>query len=241
MTYPCHGITAGERASLYTPRVTQTSPAPTPVDAMLAAAQTMDERALRAELRDRSRELGVDVVVTDVVLPFLNAVGRAWERGDCSVAAEHFASQVVRSWLTGAALTDAGASTTATDPVVLACPPGERHDLGLLCFHVLLARAGVPSRFLGSDTPLPGLADVARVAGASGVIVAATRARVFEAHGGALRVLARHYPLFIGGAGADADLAGRVNATLLPADMRRSVAQVVRWHHGDAVDLTVSA
>lgn len=208
---------------------------------MLAAAHIMDERALRAELRDRARDLGVDVVVTDVVLPFLNAVGRAWERGDCSVATEHFASQVVRSWLTGAAQSDAPTATTATDPVVLACPPGERHDLGLLCFHVLLVGAGVPSRFLGSDTPLPGLADVCRVVGASGVIVAATRRRVFEAHGGALRVLARHYPLAIGGAGADADLAQRVDATLLPADMRRSVAQVVRWHRGDAVGLTVSA
>ncbi|KGN41792.1 hypothetical protein N801_04495 [Knoellia aerolata DSM 18566] len=212
---------------------------------MLAAAQTMDERALRAELRQQARDLGVAVVVTDVVLPFLNAVGRAWERGDCTVATEHFASQVVRSWLNSVALSDADTSATATataiDPVVLACPPGERHDLGLLCFHVLLVGAGVPSRFLGSDTPLPGLADVCRVVGASGVIVSATRSRVFEAHGGALRVLARHYPLAIGGAGADADLAERVNATLLPADMRRSLAQVVRWHRGDAVGLTVSA
>ncbi|MFW5471081.1 cobalamin B12-binding domain-containing protein [Knoellia sp. CPCC 206435] len=221
--------------------MTLPSPASTSVDAMLAAAHTMDERALRAELRDRARDLGVDVVVTDVVLPFLNAVGRAWERGDCSVATEQFASQVVRSWLTGAAQSDAPTATLTTDPVVLACPPGERHDLGLLCFHVLLVGAGVPSRFLGSDTPLPGLADVCRVVGASGVIVAATRRRVFEAHGGALRVLARHYPLAIGGAGADADLAQRVDATLLPADMRRSVAQVVRWHRGDAVGLTVSA
>ena len=212
----------------------------TPVDAMLAAARAMDERTLRAELRDNARELGVDVTVTDVVLPFLNAVGSAWERGDCSVATEHFASQVVRSWLTGAALVDTDASSTATDPVVLACPPGERHDLGLLCFHVLLVRSGVPSRFLGSDTPLPGLADVCRVVGASGVIVAATRRRVFEAHGGALRVLARHYPLALGGAGADAEVAERVGATLLPADMRRSLAQVTRWHRGDA-SVTASA
>jgi len=201
----------------------------------------MDERALRAELRDQARELGVDVAITDVVLPFLNALGRSWERGDCSVASEHFASQVMRSWLTGAALADTDVSSTAMDPVVLACPPGERHDLGLLCFHVLLVRSGVPSRFLGSDTPLPGLADVCRVVGASGVIVAATRQRVFEAHGGALRVLARHYPLAIGGAGADADLAERVDATPLPADMRSSLAQVIRWHRGDAGGVDVSA
>lgn len=235
-----HNRRSGPR-SAYTSEVTSTSDAVTSVDAMLAAARSMDERALRAELRDGARELGVNLTITDVVLPFLNAVGRAWESGDCSVASEHFASQVVRSWLTGAALADADASSTATDPVVLACPPGERHDLGLLCFHVLLVRSGVPSRFLGSDTPLPGLADVCRVVGASGVIVSATRQRVFEAHGGALRMLARHYPLAIGGAGADADVAERVGATLLPADMRRSLAQVIRWHRGDAGVVNVSA
>lgn len=237
---PWHNRRSGPRTT-YTSEVTSTSEAATPVDAMLAAARAMDERSLRAELRDQARELGVNVVITDVVLPFLNAVGRSWERGDCSVASEHFASQVLRSWLTGAALADTDASTTATDPVVLACPPGERHDLGLLCFHVLLVRSGVPSRFLGSDTPLRGLADVCRVLGASGVIVAATRPRVFEAHGGALRMLARQYPLAIGGAGADADVAERVGATLLPSDMRRSLAQVVRWHRGDAVAVNVSA
>ncbi|GAA4123971.1 hypothetical protein GCM10022415_29610 [Knoellia locipacati] len=221
--------------------MTSTSPAATPVDAMLAAARTMDERALRAQLRDEARALGVNAAITDVVLPFLNALGQAWERGDCSVASEHFASQVTRSWLTGAAVGDPDASSTAMDPVVLACPPGERHDLGLLCFHVLLVRSGVPSRFLGSDTPLPGLANVCRAIGASGVVVAATRRRVFEAHGSALQVLARQYPLAIGGAGADADIAENVGATFLPADMRRSLAHVVRWHRGEAGGITVSA
>jgi len=221
--------------------VTTTSAATTPVDAMLAAARAMDERALRAHLRDEARSLGVNAAITGVVLPFLNGLGQAWERGDCSVASEHFASQVTRSWLTAAAVSDPDAPFTAMDPVVLACPPGERHDLGLLCFHVLLVRSGVPSRFLGSDTPLPGLANVCRAIGASGVVVAATRPRVFEAHAGALRTLARHYPLAIGGAGADAELAERVGATFLPADMRRSLAQVVRWHRGQAGDLTVPA
>lgn len=221
--------------------MTTTSAATTPVDAMLAAARAMDERALRAHLRDEARSLGVNAAITGVVLPFLNGLGQAWERGDCSVASEHFASQVTRSWLTAAAVSDPDAPSTAMDPVVLACPPGERHDLGLLCFHVLLVRSGVPSRFLGSDTPLPGLANVCRAIGASGVVVAATRPRVFEAHAGALRTLARHYPLAIGGAGADAELAERVGATFLPADMRRSLAQVVRWHRGQAGDLTVPA
>lgn len=202
------------------------------LDAMLAAARSMDERALRGALMEHAEELGVETVVTDVVLPFLHAVGLAWERGEQSVATEHFASQIVRSWLSGDALVGLPHARYDRSPLVLACPPGERHDLGLLCFHVLLIRNGVPSRFLGSDTPLPGLAEVCRLVGACGVVVAATRRRVFEAHGGALRVLARSYPLAVGGAGADADIAELVHATALPPDMRISVQQAVTWYAG---------
>ena len=212
----------------YAPEVA-TSPAATDVAALLDAARSLNELALRSTLRSHGEVHGVDATVLDVVLPFLLEVGHAWERGTITVAHEHFASQVVRAWLSAEAAA-AAPTPPARAPVVLACPPGERHDLGLLCFHVLLTRAGVPSRFLGSDTPLPGLADVCRMVGASGVVVAATRRRAFEAHGGALRMLGRHYPLAIGGAGADADIAERVQATALSGDMRESVRNVVDWY-----------
>lgn len=225
--------------SAYAPGVTPspaaapaTAPTAAPVVALLDAAGTLDELTLRSVLRTHREDHGVDDTVVDVVLPFLREIGLAWERGTHTVAHEHFASQVVRGWLTGEALTGGAdpAPHAGPSPVVLACPPGERHDLGLLCFHVLITRAGVPSRFLGSDTPLPGLGDVCRVVAASGVVVAATRRRVFEAHGGALRMLARRYPLAIGGAGADAEIAERVQATALSTDMRRSVTEFVDWH-----------
>jgi len=213
--------------------VSTTAPA-VPVSGLLEAARAMDDRGLRAALSAHAADRGVERTVTAVVLPFLHEVGLAWERGDHSIAQEHFASQVVRSWLTGEALAvhadPARAATLDRAPVVLACPPGERHDLGLLCFHTLLTLAGVPSRFLGSDTPLPGLADVCRIVGASGVVVAATRRRVLEAHGGALRVLARHYPLAVGGAGADPEVAERVHAIPLPADMTEAVRRVLAWY-----------
>lgn len=221
--------------SAYAPGVTPSpaaASAASAVAALLDAAGTLDELALRSVLRSHREDHGVDDTVVDVVLPFLHGIGLAWERGTHTVAHEHFASQVVRGWLTAEAVSGGSdpAPHVGPSPVVLACPPGERHDLGLLCFHVLISRAGVPSRFLGSDTPLPGLGDVCRVVGASGVVVAATRRRVFEAHGGALRMLARRYPLAIGGAGADDEIAERVQATALSTDMRRSVSEFVDWH-----------
>jgi hypothetical protein len=219
-------------STTYAAQVTDPASISPSLDEMLVAARSMDEGALRDALVAHAEELGVEAAVTDVVLPFLNAVGVAWERGHHSVATEHFASQVVRSWLSGAALEGSPEPLRDRSPIVLVCPPGERHDLGLLCFHVLLVRNGIPARFLGSDTPLPGLADVCRLVDASGVVVAAPRRRVFEAHGGALRVLARSYPVALGGAGADAEVAELVHATALPADMRLSLEQAIAWYAG---------
>ena len=36
----------------------------------------------------------------------------------------------------------------------LACPPGERHDLGLMAFGIALNRTGRQIVYLGADTPV---------------------------------------------------------------------------------------
>ena len=73
-----------------------------------------------------------------------------WERGEISVAQEHFASNLLRGRLLGLARGwDRGAGPRA----VLACPPGERHDLGLVIFGLALRELGWRITFLGADTP----------------------------------------------------------------------------------------
>ena len=46
--------------------------------------------------------------------------------------------------------------------VLLACPPGERHDGVLLCVALMLRDRGVRARFLGADTPVPAILTAAR-------------------------------------------------------------------------------
>ena len=60
-------------------------------------------------------------------------------------------------------------------PVLLACPPGERHTLGLEAFAVLLARRQVPARSLGADTPGASILAAVRKTGARGVVITAHR------------------------------------------------------------------
>jgi methanogenic corrinoid protein MtbC1 len=101
---------------------------------------------------------------------------------------------------------------------VLACPPGELHDLGLMTFGVAVRRAGWRVSYLGADTPLDALLDVAERLRPDVVVLAATAPEHFSAGAADLARLARLRPLVIAGAGAREDLAESIAARLLPGD-----------------------
>jgi methanogenic corrinoid protein MtbC1 len=158
-------------------------------------------------------------------------VGERWEAGTLSVAHEHFVSDMLRRKLTALAavppmpvLEDA----TAVAPVVLlACPPGERHDMVLLCVALMLRERGARVRFLGADTPIPAVLTAARTTGADAVVLAAVRSTALTAHATTLRRLAQDHALYVAGRGADEKTAAELGATALPADPVRAVVFLV--------------
>ena len=130
-------------------------------DAAGVLAQTlddMDEPAAQAVLDRLLADYTVEAVLREVVLPYLHELGERWEHGEVSVAEEHFASSLLRGRLANLA------SWMGSGPwalALLACPPGERHDLPLLAFGIVLHRNGWRVSYVGADTPLE---DVARTA-----------------------------------------------------------------------------
>src|SRR6185503_17940821 len=62
---------------------------------LAAALDEFDEPAAQAILDRLLGALTVEAVLRDVVLPYLRALGDRWERGDVSVAQEHFASNLI--------------------------------------------------------------------------------------------------------------------------------------------------
>ena len=89
---------------------------------------------------ERTLAAGPVAALRDVVLPALASIGDGWERRELSVAQEHMATHLVERRLL--ALTtdwDDGDGPRA----LLACPGGERHSLGLVCFGIALAQRGL--------------------------------------------------------------------------------------------------
>jgi DNA-binding transcriptional MerR regulator len=161
-------------------------------------------------------------VLEHAVLPLLRSLGERWERGDASVAEEHFASNLIRGRLLGLARGwDGGGGPRA----VLACASGERHDLGLVAFGIALRAHGWRVTFLGADTPAETLAvAVAAVAPAAVVVVALDRARL-DGDAGVLAEIARAAPLWVAG-DVDEALAERLGARLLDSDPVEAAAVV---------------
>ena len=92
-----------------------------------------------------------DALLVDVLLPFLRDLGDRWRRGETSIGEEHFASSVIRGRMLGLAR---GWGRGLGPVALLACLPGEQHELGLIAFGLALRARGWRIAYLGSDTPL---------------------------------------------------------------------------------------
>jgi methanogenic corrinoid protein MtbC1 len=157
----------------------------------------------------------VETLFRGVVIPYLHELGDRWERGEVSIAQEHFASNLIRGRLMGLAR-DWGSTTGPT--VVLACPPGEEHDLGLIMFGISLGRRGRRVVFLGADTPLDTVREAVAAMSPSAVVLAVTRPDAVRDAGAALTELVADVPLLICGPGAEPDVVAAIGAEVLSGD-----------------------
>jgi MerR family transcriptional regulator, light-induced transcriptional regulator len=151
----------------------------------------------------------VDAVLRDAVLPLLHELGLRWERGEVSVAQEHFASSVIRGRLLGLAR---GWGAGSGPVAILACPPGEEHDLGLLALGIVLHDRGWRVAYLGPDTPMETLAGAAARLEAKVIVLAAVNPKRFEAASAAVQHLAKTHEVAVAGPGASEALARRTGA-----------------------------
>jgi methanogenic corrinoid protein MtbC1 len=181
------------------------------------AERVVDEVLERFELED---------AIARVLMPFLMQVGDRWGSGELSVTQEHFASHIVRTRLSAIA---AGMSAEPDRPtVVVACPPGERHDIALLAFSILLRREGWQVRYLGADTPTTDLAFACRRIEPDLVVVATSRSTALLGAAQGLRKIAARHSVAIAGGGASRELAQELGVVWLQGDVTEGARQAVR-------------
>ena len=180
-----------------------------------AALDDFDEGAAQSVLDRLLSDFTLATTLRDVVVPYLRQLGERWEQGEITIAQEHFASNVIRGRLAGLAR---GWGDGHGPRAIVACPPGELHDLPLLVFGIVLNRRGWRVDYFGASTPIDELIQTAGVSRPELVVVAATTTDRFTAILGELAQLAAVAPLALAGAGATQHMADETGARLLSGD-----------------------
>jgi methanogenic corrinoid protein MtbC1 len=183
--------------------------------ALTEAVDALDERAAQSALDEALEAFTLPHALAQVILPFLHRLGTRWAASETGVAQEHFASNVIGGRLRALAR---GWGAGLGPRAVLACLPGERHDLGLLCFGLALREHGWRITYLGADTPV---SDVVAVCGdlpPTVAVLSAVSPERFRKAAPEIAALGKHVRVAIGGTGATKDLAGRIGVELLAGD-----------------------
>lgn len=188
-----------------------------------SALDDLDERAAHLVLDELFGALTIETVIRDVLIPYLHELGDRWSRGEVTVGQEHFASNLIRSRLAGLAPGWGGGHGPRA---LLACPPGELHDIALLSFGLVLRRSGSRVIYLGSDSPIADIEQAAAVLRPNVVMLSASDPDRFEPVRSDLARLAGDWSVALAGPGASAELASAVGAEHVTDD---PVTAAERW------------
>jgi DNA-binding transcriptional MerR regulator len=177
-------------------------------DALVAAARAGDPARLSGLVDQALALYPFATVIEEIVTPALAGVGDGWRGDSGAIGDEHLLSEIVRARL-DRMLSDRRAGVRGK--VVLACAPGERHELGLLALAVLLQADGWLIAYLGADAPVESALALGRRLEADVVCVSVTMPDALERLAAELEAAPAGGPVVVAGGPAVSD------ATELPA------------------------
>ena len=194
-------------------------------DALIASIRDTDPPAVSVTLDQAFAVLPLEQALTEVVAPALRWTGEAWHRGELSVAQEHAITAKVRAHL-GKLLSEGRGGVRGA--AVLACAPGEHHDVGLLMLAVMLRADGWRIEFLGADTPVDTAIAFAERIGATMLCLSAARSESLALLRAALSSAARAEGLtvVVGGAAVTPEIARELRASYADRRLGRAVERI---------------
>jgi MerR family transcriptional regulator, light-induced transcriptional regulator len=170
------------------------------VSRLIEATLSGDNGRADRVLSEAHASLSVEDVLLRVIQPTLIEIGEKWHRGEINVAHEHQASNFLRGKLHG--LLELAGNSKHGPAIIVACAPGEWHEIGSLMLAIFLRRAGFRTHYLGANTPVEDLVRFAREVKAEVLMISVSNAEVLENLRSTARFLLEAAPLIVYGGAA---------------------------------------
>ena len=130
----------------------------------LNAMTEYDAESFQSAIRRAFAVLGVERLLSDVVLPLLKEVADGWRGGTVCIAQEHFVSAFLRTELEQIRLSFVPRPDAPR--ILITTPSGQMHELGALMAAITAARHGWRVTYLGPNLPAGEVAAAAKQVGA---------------------------------------------------------------------------
>ncbi|MEO8052927.1 MAG: cobalamin-dependent protein, partial [Acidobacteriota bacterium] len=207
--------------------LSEAAAAPQPENPLVArivgAASRYDELSLVLAVREAYVAGDWATALDQVVFPALRSIGEKWGDDEVVSANEHFATELIRRELYVEIARQSPVESDGALSVLLACPEGERHDVGLLALYLMLIERGIRVIYLGADVPVSDLAHAVLDLRPEAVCLSATLATSLTSLRRSMRALISAHSgsrLYVGGPALASVVAARgIPAVLLPVSM----------------------
>ena len=127
---------------------------------LLLALEPLDRVMFEKRLNGAAAVVPFEEALHGILLPLQERVGHLWHSGRISVAVEHYVTGQIKQKLY-AAMNQLPVAEYGTT-VVIACPPGEEHDLAALAVAYRCRVRGCRVYYLGANVPVLSLSRLCR-------------------------------------------------------------------------------
>jgi DNA-binding transcriptional MerR regulator len=115
---------------------------------LIQAALNQDYDAIQRTIANWILQLGLEEALLGIVFPLLRSIGELWHQGGISISAENAVSRMVRQQLINALRQD---SSIGQEQALIACVPGDYHEIAPLTVTLLLQKRGWGATYLGPN------------------------------------------------------------------------------------------
>lgn len=180
----------------------------TPADCLVeceSALDRLDQDALMHALIRGNSSLGVSRFIEEIVIPFLAWIERQWTSNALTIAQEHLASAVLRTYLEQVRVSIPMRPNSAK--LLVTTPKGQFHEIGALIVSVVSAMESWDVTYLGPNLPAHEIAGAFKRSAAHAVALSLVYPTSDEEMTEELlelrRALGPAVPIFLGGRAAD--------------------------------------